>query len=127
MKQEEEYQSLALKCALLLKDILHKKQFHKEGTIQQRMEKYEAKSNFLEKFVKEFTCEGSDIDYITGADFYKKFVSWCRENRHRELSETSVGIGLKKLSIEQEKRYFNWLFDGKGGQLRCWINIKWKD
>jgi len=123
---EEEFGSLALKCVGILKDLLKNRNFHKEGTIEQRMEKYEAKSNFLEKFVKEFTCEGSTEDYITGADFYKKFVGWCRENRHRELSETSVGIGLKKLGIEQERRYFNWLFDGKGGQLRCWISIKWR-
>jgi hypothetical protein len=43
------------------------------------------------------------------------------------MSEVSVGMGMKKAGIEQERRYFSWLYDGKGGQLRCWVGIKWKD
>ena len=35
------------------------------------------------------------------------------------LSETSVGIAMKKAGVEPERRYFSWLYDGKGGQLEC--------
>ena len=34
---------------------------------------------------------------------------------------------MKKLGIESGKKYFNWLFDGKGGQLKVWRDIKWRD
>jgi len=81
---EEEYSCLALKCCMILKDLLEKRKFTNEGTVEERAERYEAKSNFLEKFVKETTKE--DLNrYITKADFYKQFMSWCKENRHREL------------------------------------------
>ena len=122
---EEEYSSLALKCSMILKDLLEKRSFTNEGSVEERIERYEAKSNFLGKFIKEFT-EQELNGYITCADFYKKFSGWCEENRYRKMSETSVGVGVKKEGIEQERKYFNWLFDGKGGQLRCWVGIKWK-
>jgi len=88
------------------------------------MNRYEAKSNFLEKFIKEATIEDGN-GYITKADFFKKFGEWSKERKHRELSETSVGMAMKKMGIESERRYFDWLFDGRGGQLRCWIGLKW--
>lgn len=123
---EEEYSALALKCCIILKELLASRTFHNEGTVEHRMERYEAKSNFLDKFLKENTEQ--DINgHITVADFFKKFQAWCKEHRHRDMSEVSVGMGMKKAGVEQEKRYFNWLYDGKGGQLRCWVGIKWKN
>lgn len=123
---EEEYSALAIKCSLILKDLLEKRQFTNEGTIEDRKEKYENKSDFLGTFIEQFTSS-DEREYITSADFFKKFKSWCKENRHREMSETSVGIGMKKAGIEQKKKYFQWMYDGKGGQIRCWEGIKWKD
>ena len=123
---EEEYSSLALKCSIILKELLKERKFHNEGTIEQRQEKYESKSNFLETFLK-FATEDDPNGYLTCADFFKKFSAWTKENRHREMSETSVGIAMKKAGIEQEKRYFGWLYDGKGGQVRCWTGLKWKN
>jgi len=123
---EEEYKSLALKCCAILKGLLKNREFTNEGTIEERIEKYEAKSNFLEQFVNTFTI-GSADGYITKADFYKKFLSWSVENRHRKMSENSVGSSMKKLGFESAKKYFNWLFEGKGGQIRVWIGIKWKE
>jgi len=121
---EEEYGCLALKCSFILKELIENRAFTNEGSVEDRKEKYESKSNFIETFLREATT--SDVNgYITSADFFKRFSSWCKENRHREMSETSVGIAMKKAGMEQEKKYFNWLFDGKGGQLRCWTGVKW--
>jgi len=123
---EEEYNALALKCSLILGDLLKNRKFTNEGSVEERMEKYESKSNFLEKFISEFTIQeiGS---HITKSDFYKKFGAWCKENRHREMAENSVGKEMKKLGIDAGKKYFSWLFEGKGGQLKIWRDIKWKD
>ena len=123
---EEEYSSLAVKCLSVLKELLDERGFYKEGSIEERKEKYESKSNFLGSFLEQFT-ESDTNSYITSADFFKRFSAWSTENRHREMSEISVGKMMKKLGVETERRYFNWLFDGKGGQLRCWVGIKWKD
>jgi len=123
---EEEYNCLALKCAGLLKDLLKERKFYNEGTVEERTEKYESKSNFLDKFLENFTEERVN-GYISKADFYKRFVSWCKENRHREMSETSLGMAMKKKGIESERKYAEWLYDGKGGQMRVWIDLTWKD
>ena len=123
---EEEYKNLATNSFILLHSLLKKREFHKEGTIEERKEKYESKSNFLEQFLNLFTSDSSE-DHITKADFYKKFSSWCKENRHREMSETSVGMKMKQSGVESGKKYFNWLYDGKGGNIRVWFNIKWKE
>jgi len=123
---EEEYEALALKCTGLLKDLLKKRKFHNEGSIEQRMERYEAKSDFLQKFLEEFTQETID-EYITKADFYKKFIDWCIENRHRKMAENTLGKKMKEKNIEASKKYVDWLHDGKGGQIKIWSGVKWRD
>ena len=122
---DEEYENLGMKSIGILIDLLKKREFSEEGTIEERMEKYEAKSNFLEKFINDFVEE--DIDgYITVSDFYKKFMEWYTENRHRPMAKQSVSKEMKKLHYESGKRRFDWLYDGKGGDARVWNNIKWK-
>lgn len=124
---EEEYSCLALKCCIILKEVLDKRGFHKEGSIEERMAKYEAKSNFLEKFLKDRTRPNELNGYITKADFYRKFSDWCKDNRHRDMSETAVGIEMKKLGIESSVKHFAWMFDGQGGNAKVWLGIQWKD
>jgi len=123
---KEEYESLALKCTGILKDLLKNRKFHNEGDVIQRMEKYETKADFLQNFLEEFVIESLN-EFITKADFYKKFVDWCIENRHRKLAENSLGRKMKEKGYEDGKKYVEWLYDGKGGQLRVWLGIKWKD
>jgi len=123
---EEEYNALANKCIIILKDLLEKRGFHKEGSIEDRMEKYEARSDFLQKFLDEFTKESMD-EYITKADFRKKFASWCKENRHREMADNTLSKNMKKKGIEAGRKYVQWLYEGKGGQLNVYLDIKWKN
>jgi len=123
---EEEYNNLAFKCAFMLKELLTKREFDNEGSIEDRMEKYESKSNFLGKFIKQFTSEAFEL-YITKSDFSRKFNDWAKENGHRNMSETSLGVAMKKLNIDGGRKHFDWLHDGKGGQARVWLGIKWKE
>jgi P4 family phage/plasmid primase-like protien len=121
----QEYENLCLKSINILSQLLSIREFHKEGTIEDRMKRYEEKSNFVERFMKEFTTEDFN-GYITKSAFYKKFSEWSKENRHREMSETSVGMTLKNMGITEDRKYFDWLYDGKGGQARVWSGITWK-
>lgn len=122
---EEEYPCLALKCCSILHDLLIARKFTNEGTIEERTKKYEDKSNFLEKFIKEFIIEDTE-GYITKADFYRQFSLWCKSNRHREMSETSLGLNMKEMGFEDSRMHFNWMNNGKGGQARVWIGVKWR-
>jgi len=122
---EEEFESLALKSVIILRDLLQKREFHNEGTIEERMEKYEARSNFLEKFIN--TYLESDVDgFVTKSEFYRKFIDWCKDNRHRQMTETSLGMSMKKLNFEGSTKHFNWMNDGQGGNARVWVGLKWK-
>jgi len=49
----EEYECLTIKCLMILKDLLEKKEFHNEGSIEERTKKYEDHSDPLEKFIKD--------------------------------------------------------------------------
>ena len=123
---DEEYESLGTKCIGILMNLLKVRKFSHEGSVEDRMERYEAKSNFLEKFLELFTKE--DINgYITKSEFYKRFTEWCKDNRHRDMSETSLGLKMKNIGIDSGKKYFEWLYDGKGGQARVWLGISWKE
>jgi len=90
------------------------------------MEKYEAKSDFLQKFLNEFTEPIIDT-YISKADFYKKFLGWCIQERHRKMAENSLGKQMRKYGIEAGRKYVDWLYEGKGGQMKIWKDIQWKD
>jgi len=123
---EEEYESLTLKCSGILKDLLKKRKFTNEGSVEQRMERYENKSDFLQKFLDEFTKEEIN-ESITKAEFRRKFASWCKENRHREMADNTLSKNMKKKGIEAGRKYVDWLHEGKGGQLNVYLDIKWKE
>lgn len=123
---EEEYNNLAMKCIGLLFNLLKKKEFHKEGDIEERKKRYEDKSDPLQKFIGEYVLEDLN-EYVSKADFYKKFNEWCRENRFREMAENTIGKKMKEKGIDPGRKYVDWLHDGKGGQMKVWLGIKWKN
>lgn len=123
---DEEYEALAVKCLLVLKDLLDERKFTNEGTIEERTQKYEAKSDFLQKFIDEYVVLESINNHITKAEFKRKFGEWCDENRHRKLSDKSIVQKMKDKGIDEGKKHLDWMFDGKGGQARIWLDIKWK-
>lgn len=125
---DEEFSALALKCCSILKDLLGQRKFSNDGSIEERRMKYEEKSNFLDLFIKTFTEveENTEIGYIRVNEFYKRFKDWSKENRHREMSETSVSLKMKEMGYIHERKYFKWMYNGNGGTARSWIGIKWK-
>lgn len=122
---EEEYNNLATNCVITLNKLLEKKEFTNEGSVEDRIKKYEDKSNFLDKFLNLFIEEDTS-QFILKGDFIKKFTSWCKENKHREMSETSIGLEMKKRGIESSTQHFEWMNEGKGGTGRVWVGLKWK-
>lgn len=121
---DEEYESLATNSVFILKELLEERKFHKEGTIEERTKRYEEKSDFMQKFLLDFVREETN-GYITKTDFKNKFNEWCDENRHRKLSDKSISQKMREKGYEDTKKHFDWLFDGKGGQIRIWTGISW--
>ena len=116
----EEYSALAVKCSFILRDLLKTRTFTNEGSVEDRMKKYEDHSNPLEKFLKEFTEEDHE-GIIWKHDFSKKLNSWCKQNRFREISDVAIGKKMKELGIGQSLRIAPWDISKK---CRAWIGLK---
>jgi len=126
---EEEYESLALKSIIYLKDLLNNRKFHNEGTIEERERKYEEKSDPLEKFMKEFTDESDPNGNIPKWEFIKVLNEWLKENRFRAMADRTISKRMKEHNIEDGRVYVQW-WDGDyetKKQVRAWIGIKWRE
>jgi hypothetical protein len=110
-----------------LKDLLKKRAFHNEGSIEDRVKKFEDRSNFLSKFIRENCSTENPNFYLTINDFKKKFQSWCIEHKVRILSDTSIGKAMKEHGFEQGYKQGEWLNDGKFFNARVWYGIQWKN
>ena len=120
---DEEYQSLALKCCMILKELLEQRTFTNEGSIEERMKKYEDHSNPLEKFIRENTEEDTISGYIWKFEFQDKLNQFCKENRFRELTDVAIGKKMTELGVKQQLIMNHEI----GKQWRAWVGIKWKE
>jgi len=126
---EEEYECLAVKCLMVLKDLMKKRGFHNEGSIEDRMNKYEEKSNPFDKFFGEYVSEDYD-SYITKAHFKRTINQWCKENNFRELSDQSINGKMKEKNLDLNARdYIDWYEGDRIDKklVRVWKGIKLKE
>ena len=123
----EEYEALAVKCIGLLKDLLTNRGFDKEGSIEERKKRFEEKSNPVAKFLHDniIISDHTGI-YITKPEFKKRLNDWLSENNFRQMADMTIGKIMKAEGIDDGKKYFDWMFDGKGGQARVWYGVQWK-
>lgn len=123
---EEEYECLARKCILIiLPDLLRRRRFENEGSLEDRQRKFEDKSNPLDKFLKDRTEEDFS-KHIWKFEFEREFNQWCKENRYRIASENSIGLKMKQRGYNDDRKLSDWLIDGQKKQLRCWVGLGWK-
>lgn len=123
---EEEMNALAFKCLGYLRLLLEKREFHNEGSIEDRMQKYEERSNPIEKFVEEY-CDTSDPEvYITKSQFSKRLSEWLKSNGYRSLSDVEITKRMKKMGFEEDRKYINWYYGEKFDKIRArvWLGIK---
>ena len=124
---EEEYENLATNSVIRLNELLQKREFHNEGDIEERMKRYEDRSNPLDKFLNEFTIESPD-DHIFKWEFEKKLNEWCKENRFRTMAENTIGKKMKEKGYEQGLIYADWYVnEGEKRRIRAWLGVKWKE
>ena len=125
---DEEYQSLALKSLALLKDLLTDRQFHKEGTIEERTKRYEDRSNPMQKFIEEFFTM-DDVDaFITKNSFERRLNDWLSENRHRAMASKTIQKWMVSQGFEDARDYIDWDTNGTLTKklVRTWRGLKEK-
>lgn len=123
---DEEYEILGVKCVSILKDLLIKKRFHNEGSLDDRIKKYEEKSNPFNKFWNDSIDEEGNSN-IWKHEFRDRLKDWCKENRFRELTDMNIAKEMKQRGIETQQLQTD--FYNKEGikpTWRAWIGVKWK-
>lgn len=125
---EYEFENLATRCVLILRDLLESRQFTNEGSVEERMKKFEEKSNPLDKFIKEFCLTDDPSGFVTCAQFEKRFNEWCRENRFREFSAYTINHEIRKFGVDLGKGYIDWWENENKTrkQVRGYFGLKWK-
>lgn len=124
---DEEYRILARKSCTILRELLSKRCFSNQGSIEERIKKYEDKSNFFDKFWKDNIIE--DVDgRISASAFEKNLEKFCRNNKQRVLSFKDINERLKDRGIESGRFRIEWQENGKliEKQVRGYFGIKWK-
>jgi P4 family phage/plasmid primase-like protien len=123
---EREYRNLARKSLRLLRELLGNFEFKNEGTIEERAENYENKSNPFEKFWEENIKENFE-GYIFKFEFKKEFDNWCRSHGFRKLSDREIKHKMDEKNIEYGKRDYFGNPEGETKRYRSWLSISWKD
>jgi len=125
---KEEFEILAVKSLIVLKNLMDKRKFHNEGTIEDRERKYEEKSDPLEKFMKEFTDDGDVEGSVPKWEFEKTLNEWLKENRFRTMSDRTIAKRMKEKNVDDGRIYVDFWENEqfKKKQIRAWLGIKWK-
>jgi len=124
---QEEYECLASKSVLILNKLLGRRTFTKEGSIEERMKRYEEKSNPFDKFWKENIIEDSN-EKISLKQFKEKLDEWCQENKFRRMSDSTINQHMKEKGIEKYKRTMEWVdvpYNQEKPRYWVWEGIKW--
>lgn len=125
---KEEYEILTVKCLSLLKDLLDERQFHNEGSVEDRIKRYEEKSNPLDKFIAEFYDVSNPNDFVTKHSFLIGLNEWLKNNKFREMGDKTIKRIMIEKGFEDTKEYIEWWENGNLGkkQVRVWKGIKEK-
>lgn len=100
---DEEFSNLANWSCQELQRLLKEREFHNERTIEERKERYEARSNPLKAFIED--RYEKDVNSLTPASsFYDDFSSWCLARGFRGLTYQVVRTMMKDEGFEYEKQ-----------------------
>lgn len=121
---EEEYHRLASKCIYVLHELLKKKEFTNEGTIEEKKQRFEDASNPLDRFLRETTKFDSD-GHIFKWIFKERFFTWQRDNGYRIWTEKELGLRLKE-KFEDGRRETKKDEYGNPVYYHAWLGLNWK-
>jgi len=121
---EWEYRNLAKKSLRILRELLNDYEFENEGTIEERADKYESKSNPFEKFWKENIKDNYE-GHIFKFEFKKEFDNWCRSHGFRKLSDREIKHKMDEKNIDTGRRDYFGKSDGENKRYMCWLSISW--
>jgi hypothetical protein len=100
----EEYDNLARKCLKLLERLLKDREFKNEGTIEDRMRRYEERSNPLAQFIKDRCIKDFDSQEPL-FKFDDELNLYLKERGHRKLGRRETSRLLRNEGYDVEKKH----------------------
>jgi len=129
MIPDEEFENLANRSIIELNELLDKRQFHGEGSNEEKAIRFEEKSNPLHKFLYDNTIEEVN-GHIFKYELRNRLDDWCKINHFRMITDTELGIRMRNMGIETSRISTDWVVKSEDGyeqkkQYWAWIGIKW--
>jgi len=101
---KEDYEALAHKCINILKELLKKSTFTNLGTIKERKQRYEDKSNPLKRFIAEKCIVSQNVD-IPVFEFFDYFSGWLGDNGYRNMTKSKLSRKMKEMGFEVDIKH----------------------
>lgn len=119
-----EYENLARKSINLLVDLKKRENFTNGGNFEDRKERYESRSNPIEKFLNENCILEAGTIPIPAMEFYKEANKFLKKHNMREMKNCQIKKQLIDLEIEIGRKSKR-----EGGDVitQSGIWIQWKD
>jgi len=99
----EEFENLAKKCVRLCKELLENSKFTNEGTIDERIKKYEDRSNPIIRFIDDY-CNEDLENFMILKEFVNNLNNYLKENRLRIVSVKYVAKKLREEGFEVKSK-----------------------
>ncbi len=119
---DEEFSNLAKKSIRIIKEVLEKGEFHKEGNIEERMKRYEERASPLKEFLKT-ACEieaGAETPFW---ELYEDYTAYLDERGFRKASKRELSNLLKSRGFETKRVHFT-KSDGSDGTMIIILGVK---
>lgn len=100
-----EFNNFCLQCIDILINVLEKGKFTNEGSIQDRMKVYEAKSNPLQEFIKTF-FQNDPNGKVPYSEFFEGFASYCKRTGFRIFTKKALAKELDEIGLERVRENF---------------------
>jgi len=123
---DSEYENFCKQSIDLIKKLHETGKFTNEGTVEERRQRYEERSNPFNKFFTDNCIEEPEA-HIFKHEFRQKFKDFCKDNRFREPTDTFIGTKMREKEIETKKIQADWENDvGNKPYIRAWVGVSWK-
>ncbi|KKN65931.1 hypothetical protein LCGC14_0476340 [marine sediment metagenome] len=101
-----EFNNLAKKCLKILKEIYKSQKFTNEGDFEERMKRYEERSNPVMKFVEE-NCEEKSGEYFILREFTNECNEYLKSKHLRIMTANQIGKILRNEGFTVGNRTIN--------------------
>ena len=102
---EEEYSNLARKCLRILRGVISKGEFTLEGSITERMARYEERASPFKEFLQK-CCETNDICETPFWELYDEYTAYLEERGFRKASKRELSHLIKSRGFQTKRVNF---------------------